>query len=556
MKLLLGILILVTFISTNLSAMETTKSAQAELDITYIGNEGFLIQSKNRKVLIDALFRSRSASYLSPSEEMIEQMIQGKSPYDKVDLLLVTHCHSDHFNPELAVAFLENNPSCKLIGNNQVAEELRNQTGFEKVKSQIIEVDSDVGNHSTFIENGIEIDAFSQTHSPYMRGGKNIHAEIKNSAFIVNLEGSRFYHSGDATIKGNLEGLKNYKFSQKTVDIMFLQRYDVSPTTKEFVIKTIKPDMIIAIHIGPEKLDDSIKRFMTHYPYGIIFREQGESMHFTNSVNFHELSGPYLGQQPPGAQPEVFAPGIISTPNSEHSAPSFSPDGKKIIWSMWRIMPGIQTTDLDQVIMFTEEKDGQWTYPDFISFSGKDRDGGPQFSADGQVIFYNSRRTVQTDTGEVKKWKRFYSQLRENGWSEGKEILEIPEGQLYKNIYHMYGQTPIVKIEDEFYRLPDINLDFEETKEYYCSFYFSKDDNMVVFSSNIVGNGDLFVSHKNSDESWKEPKHLENPINTNRQERFAGFSPDEKYLFFTRHRGGDDHDIWWVKAESIGILKK
>ena len=28
---------------------------------------------------------------------------------------------------------------------------------------------------------------------------------------------------------------------------------------------------------------------------------------------FESLSGPYLGQTPPGLEPEVFAPGLIST---------------------------------------------------------------------------------------------------------------------------------------------------------------------------------------------------------------------------------------------------
>ena len=38
-------------------------SASPGLDITYSGNEGFLISSKNRKVLIDALFRSNYPNF-------------------------------------------------------------------------------------------------------------------------------------------------------------------------------------------------------------------------------------------------------------------------------------------------------------------------------------------------------------------------------------------------------------------------------------------------------------------------------------------------------------
>ncbi len=40
----------------------------------------------------------------------------------------------------------------------------------------------------------------------------------------------------------------------------------------------------------------------------------------------------YLGQQPPGRTPEIFAPGIISTENYEHSPAVFSPDLKTVYW--------------------------------------------------------------------------------------------------------------------------------------------------------------------------------------------------------------------------------
>ncbi len=38
--------------------------------------------------------------------------------------------------------------------------------------------------------------------------------------------------------------------------------------------------------------------------------------------------GPYLGQTPPGAEPEVFAPGIISVDAIPELGITFSPDGE------------------------------------------------------------------------------------------------------------------------------------------------------------------------------------------------------------------------------------
>ncbi len=50
------------------------------------------------------------------------------------------------------------------------------------------------------------------------------------------------------------------------------------------------------------------------------------------------LEGPYLGQEPPGATPKLFAPGIISTGHDE-LFDSFTPDGNEFYY----ILGGIPT---------------------------------------------------------------------------------------------------------------------------------------------------------------------------------------------------------------------
>jgi hypothetical protein len=45
------------------------------------------------------------------------------------------------------------------------------------------------------------------------------------------------------------------------------------------------------------------------------------------------LAGPYLGQKPPGATPEIFAPGIVSLPGQQDYGCSFSPDGRFLFFS-------------------------------------------------------------------------------------------------------------------------------------------------------------------------------------------------------------------------------
>jgi len=54
---------------------------------------------------------------------------------------------------------------------------------------------------------------------------------------------------------------------------------------------------------------------------------------FSQVSNFPDLTGPYLGQKPPGLEPEIFAPGIISTELIEHGTVTFSPNGNEVFWA-------------------------------------------------------------------------------------------------------------------------------------------------------------------------------------------------------------------------------
>ncbi len=71
----------------------------AELEITYVANEGFLLAGGGKKVLIDALFDGGIAGYPTIPDELRPSLEQARPPFDGVDLVLATHFHGDHFGP-------------------------------------------------------------------------------------------------------------------------------------------------------------------------------------------------------------------------------------------------------------------------------------------------------------------------------------------------------------------------------------------------------------------------------------------------------------------------
>ena len=47
-----------------------------------------------------------------------------------------------------------------------------------------------------------------------------------------------------------------------------------------------------------------------------------------------ELTGPYFGQQPPGFEAEIFAPGLISLEGRYEFAISFAPGGERLLFTV------------------------------------------------------------------------------------------------------------------------------------------------------------------------------------------------------------------------------
>ena len=101
-------------------------------------------------------------------------------------------------------------------------------------------------------------------------------------------------------------------------------------------------------------------------------------------TDFPKLTGPYLGQKPPGETPELFAPGIISVDeNFEHSAAVFSPDGKEVFWCT-NVNGNTDKRVAGNLRLYTMKMvDGHWTAPRPAPFVKNIRVERPVFSADG-----------------------------------------------------------------------------------------------------------------------------------------------------------------------------
>jgi hypothetical protein len=121
---------------------------------------------------------------------------------------------------------------------------------------------------------------------------------------------------------------------------------------------------------------------------------------FAQQDKFPKLTGPYLGQKPPGMTPEIFAPGIISK-DGVQSKLLVVPDGKEIIFKNM-IMTGNSPSDRKSSFVSIKMIDGVWGLPSEIPFSTQYVNDEPALSPDGKKLFFVSNRPKQGEA-ELQK---------------------------------------------------------------------------------------------------------------------------------------------------------
>ncbi len=244
------------------------------VDITFLANEGFMITTENKGVLIDGLFRKGVPGYGTVPPEWQEKIETAQAPFDGVDIILVSHWHADHFDPEAAVRYLSSNPKAILISSRQVvgsmARVLSGRTDLnERVRAVSIEGDE----HEDLTIAGIGLEIQPVSH------GEGRFASIENLGHIVTIGGKRILHIGDSDAGD--EELERLRWSGKKLDIAIVPYwYLTNERRQDLVRKHINADHIIATHVPPDELARVKGQINEAFPDAIVFDESMEKRRF------------------------------------------------------------------------------------------------------------------------------------------------------------------------------------------------------------------------------------------------------------------------------------
>ena len=280
----------------------------------------------------------------------------------------------------------------------------------------------------------------------------------------------------------------------------------------------------------------------------------------------------YLGQEPPGETPMLFAPGVVNTDAIELNG-VVSPDGREFFFT--RIVDDVPT------MHHRVEQDGEWTdprpvllFPDQAKALAVDM----AYSLDGQRLYFLGRfpSELSPDTPGLDLW---VSVRHDGAWStatlvpppvstEAVEVYPcvVADGSLYfssdrpgglggADIYRAQAR-PDGSFEEPLNVGAPINTDGLEG-----DVYVAPDESYLIVSARRpggLGQSDLYISFRDGGGNWREPVSLGPTINTERSDYCPMVTPDGKQFFFSRRTGVSwpettAGDVYWVDA---GVLEK
>ncbi|QPB81878.1 hypothetical protein CWC22_002200 [Pseudoalteromonas rubra] len=267
---------------------------------------------------------------------------------------------------------------------------------------------------------------------------------------------------------------------------------------------------------------------------------------------FSDLRGPYLGQEPPGLTPKVFAPGIVSTPDWG-DAVHFAPDKDVLYVSRWRMNNGQRET---ASVTFSRVAGG-WQKV-INTQTGR----APYYAPDGQRVFYGKQYKTRTPDGwsEMKKLGPAFDDIPMMG------LKMSLKGTIVFDEFTRDGKGVLrySKWENGEWQEPRALSTVINTGKWNAHPFIAPDESYVMWDGHReagFGSADLYISFRQPDGSWGAAINLGEQVNTAAEEGGPQVTPDGKYLFFNRMVKADgkqsqaQSDLFWVDANIIEALR-
>ena len=202
------------------------------MNLTWLGQGGFLLECNGRRLVIDpylsdSLAKSHGTFRLIPPPMTIDQVVP--------DVVFVTHDHLDHFDPETMVPLFNTFPNCRLVGPESVVEHGRRE-GFAEERMCCISPGRSV-----------EMAGYRLTATPAH------HSDRLAVGLLIEAEECLLYVSGDTLYKPTL-ATDVLALAPRAIDCVIIcingKLNNMDAACAAQVVEQLRPSLAIPMHYG------------------------------------------------------------------------------------------------------------------------------------------------------------------------------------------------------------------------------------------------------------------------------------------------------------------
>ncbi len=251
---------------------QNSNKQKSGLSITYIGNEGIVIETGKQQIVIDGL-HDKYLMYTTLEQPQLDDLINARKPFERVSLILASHFHLDHFNAKMVGAHLQNNPKARFIGTQQAANDFAKVfAGFEQIKDRVQPTMPNFKERIDLTFGDVKVSVLRLWHSGPLRATENL-------GYLLTVNSKKLLHVGDADM--SVENYEPYKLTSEKIDVAFLPYwYLLDSKGAAFVRQHIPAKQVVAVHIPPADAESVTKKIKAAYPEAICFTSLMEQRTF------------------------------------------------------------------------------------------------------------------------------------------------------------------------------------------------------------------------------------------------------------------------------------
>ncbi len=247
----------------------------ADVKVTFLGNEGVLLEADSGKIMIDGFIQESYAIYDGLTESAGRQLAAASGPFSNITIALASHRHFDHFQPDPACRFMRASPSTLIVTSPEVVALAKDRCrAFAPSHRNLQQVIPALGVPHQVKRNGLTVEIFPLSH------GSGKYAAIQNYGHLVTLGGMTVIHIGDAAMDSKdfiLANLQNRQIDIALIPYWFLVQSSGRLLVEQYLNATHK----IAVHIPPKEQEQVRQILAKEMPQVLMFDQRMETRTFT-----------------------------------------------------------------------------------------------------------------------------------------------------------------------------------------------------------------------------------------------------------------------------------